>query len=250
MIEKINHIHIKQVALVGAGPGGIEYLTLKALKALGLADVILYDDLIKDILDDLIATKAEIINVGKRLMDGIDQNERQEYINTLIFNYHREGKRVVRLKGGDPMLFGKIHEEIIFLKSKNIDFEIIPGISAGQAGAALFKIPLTIRGKATEVLLSTAHKINNELTAYSKMVATVNEGTPIIIYMGGTHIQTIAQAFIDKGVDNPVHINVLSQVGTKDESIFSSTLTEILENPPAEIKLPALLIIGKHAISY
>jgi uroporphyrin-III C-methyltransferase len=248
MIEKINHISIKQIALVGAGPGGVEYLTLKALKAISQADVVLFDELIKDCFHDIVLPNAELINVGKRCSDGVDQNERQNMINRLILENYQAGKRVVRLKGGDPMLYGKITEEIQFLNSQHIDFEIIPGISAGQAGAAIFKIPLTVRGLATEVLLSTAQKINNELTGYSKMTATINEGTPIIIYMGGTKIESIAKAFIEKGVEHPVYLNVLSNVGTAEQTLISTTLLDALHNPPTDIKLPALLIIGKHAI--
>jgi len=248
MIDKIKHINIKQVSLVGAGPGGIEYLTLKALKAISLAEVILYDDIIKDILTDLTTSEVELIDVGKRLNDGIDQNDRQQIINQLILKHYQGGKRVVRLKGGDPMVFGKINEEIDFLKSEGIDFEIIPGISAGQAGAAIFNIPLTVRGKATELLLSTAQKINNEFTDYAGMTELINKGTPIIIYMGGTRIHEIAKAFIEQGITEPVHLHILSKVGTVQQSIFSSTLTKIIVNPPTDIELPTILIIGKHAI--
>lgn len=248
MIEQINHIAVKQVSLVGAGPGGIEHLTLKAYKAISLAEVVLYDDLIKHLLEDIVSPGAELIDVGKRLNDGINQNERQTYINELIHKFYKAGKRVVRLKGGDPMIFGKINEEISFLKGNAVDFEIIPGISAGQAGAAIFQIPLTVRGKATELLFSTAQKINSEVTDYSKWGNLINQGTPLLIYMGATKIKDIAQAFINEGVTDTVHIHALSKVGTAEQSIFSSTLTKLVNIPAPDIALPAVLVIGKNAI--
>lgn len=248
MIENINHISIKQVSLVGAGPGGIEYLTLKAYKAITLADVILYDDIIKHLIDEVASPGVTAIDVGKRLNDGVDQNERQTTINELILKFYTAGKRVVRLKGGDPMIFGKINEEISFLRTNNVDFDIIPGISAGQAGAAIFQVPLTVRGKATELLLSTAQKINSQVTDYGKWASIINQGTPLLIYMGATKIKDIAQAFINEGVTDTVHIHALSNVGTSEQSAFSSTLTKLVNIPAPEIALPAVLIIGKHAI--
>lgn len=248
MIDKINHIGIKQVSLVGGGPGGIEYLTLKAYKALSLAEIILYDNLVKDLLDDISAPGAELIDVGKRCNDGINQMDRQDYINQLMVKYYKAGKRIVRLKGGDPMVFGKIYEEINFLNSENVDFEIIPGLSAGQVGAALFKIPLTIRGKATELFFSTAQQVKNEKTDYSKWAKIINKGTPIIIYMGGLQLKDIAKAFLSEDICGSVQIHALSKVGTSEQSIFSSTLEDVINDELPEIALPALLIVGKHAI--
>ncbi|MDA3894395.1 MAG: uroporphyrinogen-III C-methyltransferase [Salinivirgaceae bacterium] len=248
MIDNINHISIKQISLVGAGPGGVEYLTLKAAKAIGLAEVILYDNLIKDILKVTATPGAELVDVGKRCNDGINQMDRQDYINHLILKYYKAGKRVVRLKGGDPMVFGKIYEEINYLNNANVEFEIIPGLSAGQVGAALFKIPLTVRGKATELFSSTAQQIKNELTDYSKWAKIINKGTPIIIYMGGLQIKEIAYSFLGEGISGDVQIHVLSKVGTQNQSIFSSTLEQVAKIDLPNIELPALLIVGKHAI--
>lgn len=248
MIEKINHINIKHVALVGGGPGGIEHLTLKAYKALNQADIILYDNLVKDLLHEVASPQAEFVDVGKRCNDGVCQSDRQDYIHELIVKYYNEGKKIARLKGGDPMVFGKIYEEINFLNSKNIDFEIIPGLSAGQVGSALFKIPLTVRGKATEIFFSTAQQVRNEKTDYSKWAKIINKGTPIIIYMGGLQMKEIARAFLSEDICGSVHIHALSKVGTAEQSIFSSTLDEVIRKEISEIPLPALLIVGKHAI--
>lgn len=248
MINQLNNINIKQLSLVGGGPGGIEHLTLKAYKALSQAEVILYDNLAKNLLVDIVAPGTELIDTGKRCNDGINQTDRQEYINHLMLKYYRDGKRVVRLKGGDPMVFGKIYEEINFLNSENVDFEIIPGLSAGQVGSALFKIPLTVRGKATEIFFSTAQQVRNEKTDYSKWAKIINKGTPIIIYMGGLQIKEIAKAFLGENISGDVQLHALSKVGTSEQSIFSSTLEDVVNNKIPEVALPALLIVGKHAI--
>ena len=148
-----------KIWIVGAGPGAADLLTIKALRSIENADVILSDALITDEVRSLFPKKAIILDVGKRSGDGINPVTRQELIHDQMLMYYLLGYQVVRLKSGDPMVYGRGVEEIRFLMESDIDFELVPGISAGMAAANEYWIPLTERGKSSGIHFHSAVKV-------------------------------------------------------------------------------------------
>src|SRR5689334_6980413 len=161
-----------KVYLVGAGPGDPELLTLKALRVLRDADVVLHDDLISEQILNLIPRTASMISVGKRCGAA---RVTQEEIHAMLVAYARSGRTVVRLKSGDPMLFGRAGEEIDALRRGGIEIEIVPGISSAFAAAAALEVSLTDRRKASRVVFTTGHRA----------LGAATEGTTQVIYMPG-----------------------------------------------------------------
>ena len=174
-----------KVYLVGAGPGDPELLTLKAARILGRADVVLHDALVSRGVLELVAKNAERIDVGKRCGQKLLT---QEEINALLISYAKSNDIVVRLKGGDPLIFGRAGEEMEALRGAGVDFEVVPGITAAMGAAAVARISLTDRRAASQVLITTAHRVREGTeTDWSRVTST----TTLVIYMPGPTTNTL-----------------------------------------------------------
>ena len=184
-----------KVVLVGAGPGDPELLTLKAVRVLGTADVVLVDELVSRACLAHVRPGARIIEVGKR---GGCRSTPQAFIERLLVRYARQGKNVVRLKGGDPFVFGRGGEELEALRVQGIHTEVIPGITAGTAVPAAFGIPVTHRGLARGVTFLTGHTQDGSEPDW---VALVRCGTTLVIYMGLKNLKRIVAGLKGAGMD-------------------------------------------------
>jgi uroporphyrin-III C-methyltransferase len=236
------------ISIVGAGPGDPELLTVKALKRIQEADCILHDALVSDEILNLARPDAQRIYVGKIYQDGQDQIDRQEWINQLIIELASKGQKVVRLKSGDPMIFGRGAEEIRFCIENNLNYEVIPGVTSALGAASLYGIPLTERGKNSMVLFGTGHYSDGDFCDLESFVSVLNSGSPIIFYMGLSKLVKLAQRLIENSLSPEIKVQILSKVSQPDASTFEGTLGNIEqlmanEKPP----MPALIIIGKNA---
>jgi uroporphyrin-III C-methyltransferase len=219
-----------KVYLVGAGPGDPELLTLKALRVLREADVVLHDDLISEQILALIPRTAVIVSVGKRCGNA---RVKQEEINVLMVAYARSGRTVVRLKSGDPMLFGRAGEELDALRTAGIEAEIVPGISVAFAAAAALETSLTDRRKAARLVFSTGHRASGR----------VEEGTTHVIYMPGTDYGQVIKRLLREGFTLESPCAVVSAVSLETQSVVRSTLGELPNTGPAPS--PSILLVGE-----
>jgi len=228
-----------KVYIVGAGPGDPELLTLKAYRILKEADVILYDRLINDEILNLRKTDCKLVYVGKE--DG-KHTIPQEEINKLLLFYAKIHKTVVRLKGGDPFIFGRGGEEALFLEQSGIPYELIPGISSFYAVPEYASIPLTFRGISSSFAVVTGH----EMVGKSKYVnwKAFKDIDTLVVLMGVRNRQRIARELI-KGGRNPYEPVAFIEKGTTEEQkVILSTLYEVAENPP-EVHSPAVMVVGR-----
>ena len=235
------------ISIVGAGPGDPELLTIKALKRIQEADCILHDALVSDEIMNLAKPDARRIYVGKLYQDGQDQTDRQEWINQLIIELAGKGQKVVRLKSGDPMIFGRGAEEIRFCIENSLNYEVIPGVTSALGAASLCGIPLTERGKNSMVLFGTGHYCEGDFCDLETFVSVLKSGSPIIFFMGLNKLVRLAQRLMDQAISPEIKVQILSKVSQPDTVAFEGTLGNIahlLENekPP----MPALVIIGKN----
>ena len=242
----INKNKMGKVYLVGAGPGDPELITAKGLRAIEKADVILHDALIHPYLVFEINSKAKKIFVGKR------ENKHsvsQDAIHLIMIEEVLKGNNVVRLKGGDPFIFGRGGEEIMALAEKKITFEVIPGISAGIAAAAGFGIPLTHRDDATSVLFITGHQCKTSTEQDWEALAKLQ--STLVFYMGVRRLKEIAMGLTKNGKDGTTPIAIVINVTLKSQKIILSTLDDII-NGVAEYGeiTPAIIIIGKVVSNY
>lgn len=230
-----------QVSLVGAGPGNPELLTLLAIRRIMEADVVLYDNLVGPAILDLVSTGAERHYVGKKAAKhALPQDE----VNQWLVSLAQSGKRVVRLKGGDPFVFGRGGEEMEALLAAGIDVEIVPGITAAVGCAAFAGIPLTHRDWAQSVTFATGHLKQglNELdwAGLSRPTQTV------VFYMGMTAAAGIAEALMTHGRDAKTPVAVIYHGTRPDQKVVIATLdTLAIKISAAAIKPPALLIVGE-----
>ena len=234
-----------KVFIVGAGPGDPELITLKGLKALHRADVVLYDKLAPPELLKEVPAEAERIFVGKsKGRHPIPQ----EKINQLMIQKALDGKTVVRLKGGDPLIFGRLAEEIEALEKAGITYEIIPGITAASAAAAEARIPLTHRDKASILSFITGHRKNNQPLnlPYQELAKT---GGTIVIYMGVSTSEQISKGLIAAGMNPETPTLIACSVGTPNQTIYKTTI-ENLPNTIKEKRIlpPAIIIVGNTVI--
>jgi len=235
------------ISIVGAGPGDPELLTIKALKRIQEADCILHDALVSEEIKNLARPDCQRIYVGKIYQDGQDQTDRQEWINQLIIELAENGKKVVRLKSGDPMIFGRGAEEIRFCIENGLNYEVIPGVTSALGAAALYGIPLTERGKNSMVLFGTGHYCEGDFCDLESFVSVLNSGSPIIFFMGLNKLVKLAGRLMDHGISPEMNVQILSKVSQADASTLEGKLGTIaqileLEKPP----MPALVIIGKN----
>ncbi len=228
-----------KVYLVGAGPGDPELLTLKAARLLASAEVVLHDALVSRKVMAMISRDAELIDVGKRAGKKLLT---QQEINSLLVNYALKNKIVVRLKGGDPLLFGRAGEEIEALRRAQIDFEIVPGITAAVGAAAAAKISLTDRRVASQVVFTTFSR--SESGNWLNWAAVTPE-TTIAIYMPGTHYGEVAERLIENGLSPETPCVVVSQATREEQQIRWSNIAAL--SSEAQLPAPSILLVGRVA---
>ncbi|MEN8624945.1 uroporphyrinogen-III C-methyltransferase [Psychrobacter proteolyticus] len=228
------------VHLIGAGSGDPELLTLKAWRVMHRAEVVLYDSLVSEDILDMCATTAEKIFVGKRRANHALP---QESINELLVKHALAGKIVVRLKGGDPFIFGRGGEELQEVVRHGIHFESIPGITAASAAASRAGIPLTHRDYAQSVKFVTACKKNGAPNNdYSELM---DSSQTVVFYMGLHRLHEMTQGLIASGRDSETPFAIISHASMPTQQVLIGTLSDIADQQ-AEAKLPtpALLIMG------
>ena len=230
------------VGLTGAGPGDPGLLTLQALTGIQQADLIVHDALVSDETLALAGSNCDIVYAGKR---GGKPSPKQPDISARLVAFARAGKRVVRLKGGDPFVFGRGGEEALALVAAGIPFRVVPGISAGIGGLAHAGIPLTHRETNSAVTFITGHGASGDVPDSVDWAALASGSPVLVIYMALKHLGTIRARLTDGGrrVDEPVAI--VSKVTLDEEAVLESTLGRCVEDLVAsEIEPPAMVVIG------
>jgi uroporphyrin-III C-methyltransferase len=230
-----------KVWLVGAGPGDPELLTLKAVKALNRADVVMIDDLVNPAVLEH-CPGARIVAVGKR---GGCRSTPQAFIHRLMLRYARQGKCVVRLKGGDPCIFGRGSEEADWLGEHGIEVELVNGITAGLAGATNCGIPLTLRGVARGVTLVTAHTQDDSSLNWA---ALAQGGTTLVVYMGVAKLADIRDGLLAGGMRGEMPVAMIENASLPEQRECRSHLAAMQDDAAAfALKSPAILVIGEVA---
>ena len=236
------------ISIVGAGPGDPELLTVKALKRLQNADVVLYDALIGEEMLELTRPEAVKQYVGKLCNDGQNPQTRQDNIHNEFIRWAAQGKNVVRLKSGDPMIFGRGAEEIRFCKENNLNYEVIPGVTAAVAGSSLFSISLTERCKNNMVLFSCGRIGKNGIPGVATVLSILKQGCTVVLYMGLNNLLPYTEELLKNGVSGSVPVQILSRISQDGQKQYSTTVGEVREfleeNRPAT---PSTIIIGEHA---
>ena len=228
-----------KVFLVGAGPGDIELLTLKAARLLALADVVLIDDLAGDDVLTL-CPQARIIHVGKR---GGCKSTPQAFIEKLLVREALAGHTVVRLKGGDVSLFGRASEEIAALEAAGIEFEIVPGVTAGLAAAAALKSSLTHRDHAHGVAFITSHGAEGAEIPWR---ALAQSALTLVVYMGVARAASLQASLLSGGLNaNTPVIAVENASRTDTRSVCSTVASMVVDFAQQTLKSPAVLVIGE-----
>ncbi len=227
-----------KVYLVGAGPGDPDLLTVKAVRLLQMADAVLYDDLVSPEILKLIPLTAQVENVGKRCGK---KKILQEEINFLMVALAESGLRVVRLKSGDPLIFGRAGEELEALRRAHIPVEIVPGVSSAMGAAAAAQIPLTHRRASSALVFITAHQApGSEAANWAKLAGS---GATLVIYMPGQDYATLSAKLRGAGLAGDTPCAVISRVTTPQQRALCSTIAELHRS--SQLAAPTLLIVGK-----
>ncbi|MGI9400204.1 MAG: siroheme synthase CysG [Rhizobiaceae bacterium] len=229
------------VSLVGAGPGASDLLTLRAQRLLQEADVIIYDRLVPETLVTMGRRDARRIPVGKaKGCHSVTQDE----INNLLVEQARAGNRIVRLKSGDPLIFGRAGEEMATLRENEIDFEVVPGVTSALAAAAEAEIPLTLRGVASSIVFATGHDRNSEtLPDWARLALN---GTTIAVFMGRTVAAKIAAQLGKAGLSPETPVAIIESASTRDQKTYSGELSDLAKLKPGRTSnAPALILIGE-----
>ena len=229
------------VFLIGAGPGDPELLTVKALRILQSADIVLHDSLLGPTILDLVPASAQRVDVGKRAGFRLLT---QSDINSLLVDAASKHKTVVRLKGGDPLLFGRASEEIEALRAANIPFEVVPGISAAFGAAAAAKVSLTDRRLASHVLFTTFSRAPE--SQFLPGIGLTAE-TTVVVYMPGPDYAEVSRWLQDASVSPETPVLVISKASHPDQSQHATTVCGLAQRNP--LPAPALLIVGRVAAS-
>ena len=223
------------VSLVGAGPGDPELLTVRAARRLAEADVVVHDALVSDAVLSLAPPTAELIDVGKRPGQGVAQ----DLINVLLVRLAHEGKRVVRLKGGDPFVFGRGGEEAAALAEQGIACEVVPGISSAIGAPAAAGIPVTYRGLSAHFTVVTGHRQRGE--APVNWHALAQAGGTVVVLMGVAQRGDIAQALMDGGLTDTTPVAAVHRATTGEQTVVRCWLRELATAP---IESPSVIVIG------
>lgn len=226
-----------KVYLVGAGPGDPELLTVKALRLLQRAHAVLHDDLVSPDILQLISPSARVYNVGKRCGQ---KSVRQEEINFLMTALALSGLQVVRLKGGDPLLFGRAGEELEALQRADIEYEIVPGVTAALAAAAFAAIPLTHRRKSSALVLIAGHRADNSEAEWKRLVSS---GATLVIYMPGRDYAEISAKLIGAGLHCKTPCALISRASTPAQQIYRTRVSQLTDAPSMDS--PTILIVGE-----
>ncbi|MET3518944.1 siroheme synthase CysG [Mesorhizobium abyssinicae] len=228
------------IALVGAGPGAEDLLTLRAHRLLMEADVIVHDALVPEAIVAMGRRDAERLPVGKR--KGC-HSKSQEEINALLVELGREGKRVVRLKSGDPLVFGRAGEEMAALRDAGIAYEVAPGVTAAFAAAADFELPLTLRGVSSSLVFTTGHDLKgNSLPDWAKLAIS---GATVAVYMGRSVAAEVAGRLIEAGLSPDTAVAVVENASLGNRRRFHGTLADLPSlEARADLSGPVMTIIG------
>ena len=226
-----------KVYLVGAGPGSAKLLTLRAIEVLRAADLVLHDDLVSDDVLAAIPSHISVHSVGKRC--GIKKNS-QEEINRRMIASARVGQTVVRLKGGDPLVFGRTQEEIAALREAKIDFEIVPGITAATAAAASAQIPLTERNGASKLIFISNHCCAGKDSF--QITSALAEDATLVFYMPGKEYQVLQTQLSQAGLTDELPCLLVSQAARSEQKLIRTTLGNLSLLP--SLPAPNLLLIG------
>jgi uroporphyrin-III C-methyltransferase len=227
------------VYLVGAGPGDPALLTLRAAHLLKTADVILPDDLVSDEILALASPTANIIPVGKRCGQ---PRITQAGIHELMLEHVSAGSSVIRLKSGDPLVFGRAAEEIAFLREHAIPFEIVPGITAAFAIAATLEAPLTDRTRASKLILATAHHAAGKVSLTPSWSGAFPDEATLVIYMPGRDFEALAADLIASGIASTTPCTAVSSASTPEEHVHVATLGTLSSSNVGPA--PVILLIG------
>ncbi|MDE3200197.1 MAG: uroporphyrinogen-III C-methyltransferase [Acidobacteriota bacterium] len=224
-----------KVYLVGAGPGDPDLLTVKAVRLIQSAHVILHDDLVTDAILALAFPSAEIENVGKRCGK---KNITQDEINTLMIDHARSGRSVVRLKSGDPLIFGRAAEEMAALDEAGIPHEVVPGITAAFAAAASLGCSLTSRHAASNLTFSSGHHAQS----HNNAPVPEKEDATRVVYMPGRDLNLLALEWLNEGLPPEFPCAIVSRAAQPEQFVFHTTLGELQSAP--QVAAPSLLIAG------
>lgn len=231
-----------KVCLIGAGPGDPELLTVKAVRILASADIILHDALVTPEVLELASPEAHIIDVGKRCGQKLLT---QDEINAYLIHASTVAGIVVRLKSGDPLIFGRAGEEIEALQNAGVEFEIVPGITSALAAAAAARVSLTDRRFASQVLFTTAHRKDGEMAL--DWTSAITPGTTVVVYMPGAAYAGLGDALIQGGLDPQTPCVVVSCAARKTQQMRWTDIAGLRKL--SGISAPALLIVGRVARS-
>ena len=231
---------MNKVYLVGAGPGNPDWLTVKALRLLQQADVVLHDALVSGEILALISPNATVIDIGKRRGHKLLT---QDEIDSLLVHYGASVRTTVRLKGGDPTIFGRAGEEIEALREAGIEYEIVPGITSAIAAAASAGISLTDRRLASSVVITTGHRgSEDEALEWKKLAAS---GATVAIYMPGTDYERIADQLGEAGLKPATPCAIVSNAGRANQQIYWTNLAQLPSRQA--LSAPSILLVGKCA---
>ena len=230
------------VSFVSSGPGDPELMTVKAVKRLEAAEVVLFDDLSAGPILDLVSPDADLVGVGKRAGR---PSPTQDHVSRLLVDHARTGARVVRLKSGDSGIFGRLEEELTALRAAGIPFEIVPGVTAASAAAAAAKIPLTRRLTARRVQYVTGHDVAGSLPEDLNMAALADPTATTVLYMGRRTFPKLAARLIAAGLPGDTPVLLAESVSTPDQRLSRHTVASLSETPPdMSSTAPALILYG------
>lgn len=232
-----------KVYLIGAGPGNPDLITVKAVKAIAKADIVLADRLVSpEILETYVNKDTELIYVGKECSK--NASTPQSLINNIMVDYALQNKTVVRLKGGDVSIFSNILDELQALKRNHIPFEIIPGITAALGAAAYVGMPLTARGYSTSVRFLTYYKSEILTEGYWKELAATQD--TLVFYMSKGNLTDLVEKFVELNISNDKKIAVIEQATTPYQKVYTSSFEDFSKTlGDKSFASPSLVVIGK-----
>jgi uroporphyrin-III C-methyltransferase len=233
---------VGSIALIGGGPGDVDLLTLRAVERLRAADVILYDDLAGDDILSFASPDAELIAVGKRAGH---PSPKQQEVSRLLIGYAKLGKRVVRVKSGDPSIFSRADEEIRAARDAGVPIEIVPGITTATAAAAYLGTSLTKRGVARRVQMVTGHDVDGKLPEDLDIATLADPGATTCVFMGKATFAALAEKLIAHGLSAETPTVVIESLGSPATSVMAGTLTEIAARlSAAKPQGPCMILYG------